>query len=300
MMWLKKLKQRGALFGMDARIALVAMGVAATAIGVVTITYLSENKINTATNQVVAMKNGIFRQCQPSLSCNSTFYTDPADAGMNYASEYTFDNGNDPWGAPYLITAIPVSKTIAQESVTVVFYTIVSSGPNNAGDSNVITNETDYQTWQPAGDDIGIKFSTYQLAHDIVMQGKTRLAEIANRLNAYEKATLETLRTFCDTPANQLNTNCDFDNSGGYTTDEEFQINLFPRATGEAIASKYYSATTYTSGDATGMGNMLQLIGFNSTLASLYFTDALGRTLRYTSNANGATRAPFAARVWYQ
>ena len=299
MMWFKGLKQRGALFGMDARIALVAMGVAATAIGVVAITHLDESKINTATNHIVALKNGIFRQCQMALNCHAS-YTDPVDSSVNYTSEYDYDNGNDPWGTPYLITAVPVSKTIAQETVTVVFYTIVSSGPNAADDSSVITNETDYQTWQPAGDDIGLKFSTYQLAHDIVMQDKTRLAEIANRLNAYEKATLETLRTFCDTPANQLNTNCDFDNSGTYTTDEEFQINLFPKATGEATASKYYSATTYTSGDPTGMSNMLQLIGFSSTVASTYATDALGRMLRYTSNANGATRAPFAARVWYQ
>lgn len=298
-MWLKKLKQRGALFGMDARIALVAMGVAATAIGVVTITHLSENKTNTATNHIVALKNGILRQCQITMNCN-TAYTDAADSGVNYTSEYEFANGNDPWGAPYLITAIPVSKTVAQETVTVVFYTIVSSGPDNAGDSSVIANETDYQNWQPAGDDIGLKFSTYKLVYDIVMQDKTRLAEIANRLNAYEKATLETLRTFCDTPANQLNTNCDFDNSGTYTTDEEFQINLFPRAAGEATASKYYSATTYTSGNTASMSSMLQLIGFSSTVADTYVMDAMGRTLRYTSNANGATRAPFAARVWYQ
>lgn len=298
-MLFQKLSQRAALFGMDARIALVAMGVAATAISLVTITNISENKVYTAEKQIAEMKRNAFRQCELA-ACVTTV----TDSTLYYSSEYGYNNAKDPWGSLYQLFAVNASPTIAGEAAPVVYYVIVSNGPDGVYDSSSVSIFSDWSGWSPQNDDIGIKFNTFSFARDEVMKGKKRVEEIAARLKLYESFSIDLLRVDCDVVGNQLTSRCDFNGNGAYVTDEEFQSNFFPKSTGEATALKYYDpsglGTTYTSGNSTSMTSLLQLITFPAATASEYATDKLGRVLRYTSNATGATVAPFTARFWYQ
>jgi hypothetical protein len=295
-MYLKKLNQRAAMFGMDARIALLAMGVAALAIGVSSLTQINEAKVFLAEKRMNDYKKSIFSAW---VSESPYGYTpSPTDTYSTFASEYGDKTlGQDPWGNNYIFNRVSAAKTIDGQSVTIYFYTLYSTGPDETNNTVTITTEAQYISWAPAGDDIGIKFSTYDITRKALADAQQRLNEITTRLKIYERQIFETVRTYCDVLANQLTATCDFNGNGTYITDEEFKMNFFPRATGENTATKYYnSGTTYTSGNATGMANLLTLIG----LPTPYFYDKLQRQLRYTSNATGATEAPFAARVWYQ
>lgn len=299
-MLLQKLSQRAALFGMDARIALVAMGVAATAISVMTISGISENKVYTAEKQLAQIKANVFRQCEQASGC----VTDITDSNLYYSSDYGYNSANDPWDNPFQLFAVSVSTTISGETAPVMYYVIVSNGPDGVFDSSTVSLFSDWNGWSPQNDDIGIKFSTVSFARNEVLKGKKRVEEIAARLKLYESFTIDLLRNDCDIPANQLLSRCDFNGNGAYVTDEEFQSNFFPKSTGEATALKYYDpsglGTTYTSGNSTSMTSLLQLITYPYVTANEYATDKLGRVLRYTSNATGATVAPFTARFWYQ
>lgn len=295
-MCFKKLTQRAAMFGMDARIALVAMGVGALAIGVSSLTQINEAKIFLAEKRLNDYKKSIFSSwvSEPSFA----YVPVPTDTFSSFASEYGDKTlGQDPWGNNYIFNRVAAVKTIDGQSVTIYFYTLYSTGPDEANNSVTITTEAQYISWTPAGDDIGIKFSTYDITRKALADSQQRLNEISTRLKIYERQIFETVRTFCDVLANQLTATCDFNGNLTYITDEEFKMNFFPRATGENTATKYYnSATTYTSGNAGSMASLLTLIG----LPTSYSTDKFKRVLRYTSNATGATEAPFAARVWYQ
>jgi len=300
-MFCKKMTQRAAMFGMDARIALVAMGVAAAAVGVSSLTQIKEAKIHLAEKRVYDYKKSYLSNMLAD-GADGSYMPTPADSFSNFASEYGEKTlGQDPWGNNYAVTRVSATKTIDGQSTPVYFFTVYSYGPDGVDDSVTITNEADYISWAPANDDIGIKFSTYDNTRKILAEAQNHLNEIMTRLKIYERKIFETLRTYCDIPSNQLKVNCDFNGNGVYTTDEEFKMNLFPKSTGETLATKYYSGTTYTSGDRTSMHNMLVLIGMDPSFTYNYYAaDKLTRILHYTSNATGATEAPFAARVWYE
>jgi hypothetical protein len=292
--------QRGALFGIDARIAVVALAIAATAIGVSSLTRVNEAKTFLAEKRLSDYKNSYLSNMLGD-GADGVFLPAVDETFANLASEFGEQNtGVDPWGNDYQMARVSATKTILGQTVTVYYFTVHSYGEDGVNDSDTITNEAAYISWAPENDDIGIKFSTYENTKKGLIQSQEQLNDIMMRLKLYERQIFETVRVFCDNPANQLSTTCDFDGNGVYTLDEEFKMNFLPRSTGEALASKYYSTTTYTSGNETDMTQLLQLIGIDSALVPNYVTDKLARTLHYTSNVTGATQAPFAARVWYQ
>lgn len=289
------INQRGALFGMDARIALLAMAVAAAALGLLNLNRIGESKTFLTEQRLLDYKKSYLSAW---VSEGPTHVANPSDVLSSTASAYGDATlGVDPWGSAYVFNGVSALKTIEGQSVTIYFYTMQSNGKNGVNDSVVISTEPDYNTWAPAGDDIGLKFSTYDITHEALLDAQHRLHDITIRLQIYVQQALATLRSDCDILANQLTSTCDFNDDAAYTTDEEFKTNLLPRSTGEATASKYYaSGTTYTSGDITGMQNLMTFLG----LPTSYAQDLMHRTLYYTSNTTGATEAPFAARVWYQ
>ena len=90
--------------------------------------------------------------------------------------------------------------------------------------------------------------------------------------------------------------NCNFDSDSTYEPGEEMTFNFLPKSASDSSSARYYSATTFTSGNLTSMRNLMSTIG----LPTEYAQDPFGRTLQYDSNSTSVLKPPYQAEVQYQ
>ena len=312
-------RQRGAMFSMDARIALVIASVLAGVVGTQVVQRIERSRVEAAEIGVQQLLDGL-ENYYKTVSLNSIPPGDPStfDSGAGNFKSVIVDTGivsqanlaNDPWGRTWRYDTCSANATIEGVLTSVQYAVLYSDGPNltaESGTGDFLTNAAcaaNYGAWNVAGDDIGVKFNTFDIERERVSEMKRKLAAIEGALQAYEASRFLQNQSFCATPANQATTpRCDVD-GGGYITGEEVALNYFPKSTNDGTAAAYYipNGRAATGNELSSVGNSAANITSLMTLLGLssnYVRDPWGRLLCYESNRTDNTSGPFTAKVEY-
>ena len=309
--------QRGAMFSMDARIALIIASVLAGVVGTQVIQRIERNKVAAAEQGVAQLMEGL-KNYYTTESLDDVPPGGVADAFNTPTDNFesvildtglvTQDNLNtDPWGEVWTYDECNRPATIEGSEVTVHHVVVFSHGPDGVPDSagveppdtppftspdyNFLTDgscATNYANWSAQGDDIGEKFSTFDIERKRVEITRERLNSIREALGAYESSKFMEAQTNC--PGASY---CDFDGSTTYESGEEENYNFFP--TDGGTTATYFEASPTYNNNIPDMEDLVILLGLNSNLAQ----DPWGRTLCYESNRTGRPKPPFSAKVEY-
>lgn len=316
------MKQRGAIFGLDLRMAIVIVGLMATAISTEFLTDFEGDRQETAIKKTELLRDALLSRYASSTTStftstlNTLFTEGYLDAQSGYFSGNSAEQaGTDPWGTNYTVSVVSATKTILGASVTSHFGILVSAGADRTFQSaTTIASEAAFQTWAPAGDDIGLKFNTVLLDRNRVLLMQQRLRTIMDALVTFAQRTEASVATACVaancgcddaapvTCASLSLAYCDRTGDGYYCNNEERMMNFYPTDSTENFSNPSLAYrtvrgfTTYTSGNLASMQALMTLIGLPTSFAQ----DQWGRTLRYDSNEYNTTAAPYTASVWYQ
>lgn len=329
--------QVGAMFSMDARIALVVGSILAGTIGVQVVQKIQRDRLELAEasalelikaldNYAIDTPNGPL----PGSQTATTFST-----GLNNFVELVLEGGYaqnaalnvDPWGNGWVWDSCTTNLTIEGVLVSVYYAVVYSGGPDGIPESHVSANflqdstcQVDYGEWLPQGDDIGAKYTNLELQRARVLEYKRRAQAVISALQAYESQRFIENQRFCSNSSNHSNSRCNWDTStgsSGYETGEEARMNYYPRSGLDTLAT-----TTSPNDFYAGMNGVPGVDGSSTsiwvpmeaafppaytTLSLLseiglpdeYETDPWGRRLCYHSNAGRSTNAPFLATVRY-
>jgi hypothetical protein len=331
-MWTKVLTtQRGAMFSMDARIALVVASVLAVSIGGMQMSRIERTKIENTDIAADLIIKGI-----EAYYLNTGITTVPA----TWANVQTlvFDAGFvenqsinvDAWGTAWRYDVCSVNNVMIDgvRVPTVHYIALYSPGKDGVYDSGAgdfLPNATcaaSYGAWTPANDDIGRKFSTLDIEKRRVELYRRQAQEISTALTALEGRMFIQNQQFCGglTPAAAAATaRCNFDLASGYTAGEEANYNYYPKSSVDTTAGRRYYVGNNAVGTVTGdarvaaggtfernlfdptaaagssasMETLMQLLNLPTTHA----VDPWNRRLRYDSNVTGSTVPPYSAAI---
>ncbi len=291
--------QTGAVFGMDARVALIIASIMAATGGVTVLSRVERSKNDGAERGIDLLVDANMKYyITTSITTLSPDIATLFTSGMIEDSQFQ----QDPWGNNWNYVTGSTNIEIEDVPVTLWYGTIHTNGKDGADDSVTIASYADWQAWDAAGDDIGIKFSTISVERDRVALYRKQGQEISDRLAAVEAAWYLDADGACNGPAWCTSGGKAYTNFNYYpisSLDTNVNIQYFDAVCTDTDISGTTSActdTTYTSGDNASMQALLNLLN----LPTSYSTDPWNRTLRYNSNLTDREDPPFSAQVWYQ
>lgn len=313
---IKVLSQRGAMFGLDARITLVIAAIIGLAAGFNHIRKLDAAKIEETKLRMAKVKDAYLRYYE------TTGGSVPADEGDltttdNFGQPFLKAGyESDAWGNLFMYihnTAggahIEDSNTYITNLITSFTSHIISAGPDG------VFNHDYMGSYQGAGldelpsnmealivgDDIMMKVNTFDIDQKRLAQGNKQLAEIKAKIEALAEHNRIRWQRYCEatggTPAG-----CDYNADGTYVRGEEMLMNFFPYAT-EVVAGcpasrPFYAdnasfSRSYTSGNLASMQALMTVLGLPQSYAQF------GNILRYDSNDGNRCSGPFNFKIWY-
>ncbi len=296
----KRLKsQTGAVFGMDARVALIIASIMAATGGVTVLSRVERNKNDAAERGVDLLVNANLKYYI--TTGINTISPDIATLFTSGVMEESYLQ-QDPWGNNWNYVIGSTNIEIEDVPVTMWYGTIHTSGKDGTDDSVAIASYANWQVWEAAGDDIGIKFSTTSIEKDRVELYRKQGQEISDRLAAVEAAWYLDADGACTGPAWCTSGGKSYTNFSYYpisSLDANVNIQYFDAVCTDTDIAGTTSAcndVTYISGNQGSMEALLNLLN----LPISYATDPWNRTLRYNSNLTDREDPPFSAQVWYQ
>lgn len=294
----KLLSQRGAMFGMDARVALIIASVLAATGGVTIMSKIERNRVEASERGLAILRDAI-------ISYYETVDLDamPPTIGDLFTSSVVEEGilATDPWGNAWEYNIVSdTTKSIEDVPVTIFYVVLHSSGKDVTDSSVAISSIAEYTSWVPGGDDIGIKFNTLEIEKKRVKAYVNLGKAVVNALNVYESSKYLEAEALCS-PGGTNPSDPDCTSGGKVYTEYNYYLESNPQGAGSGGSAVYYtnvtaSATAFTSADTTDMEALMTEIA----LPTAYATDPWGRVLNYESNATGRNEAPFSASVWYQ
>lgn len=283
--------QRGALFGMDARIALIVASVLLATGGVTIMSRLNQAKVLQTEEALVKLRSGL-----------ETYYKTISITELPQSVADLFTEGlmndlslkTDTWNRSWYYSTHTANVTLEGTAITMHYATLHSAGKDGIDNSGSITSEGDYAAWEPLGDDIGIKFSTRDVETARLGEYRARGQLITDKLSTYESAAYLQATGACESSTPE--SFCENIDTKNYT-----QLNYYPKSDLDENADvKYYSdisgnTTMLTAGDMTDMESLMELIG----LPTSYAQDPWGRVLFYHSNITDKSDPPFTASICF-
>lgn len=285
------LGQRGAMFGMDARIALLVAAILTAAGGITLMSRLERSKVEQSEMGMEILRQGILNYYQ-----NVGINRMPDSIEEIFATNQV-DNPNlklDAWGNPWRYEHISSNVMVEGTPITVHFAILYSGGKNGVAESGSIASEFDYAQWATQNDDVGIKVSTRDIEMARKQEFSARGQLIIDKLQSYENAAYVEAQGSCEgtSPPGW----CEEQDGKNYT-----QFSYYPASSLDAAEDIVYYARdvlqqpTYQSGDLTDMVELLRILG----LPEGYARDPWGRTLMYSSNVTDRQDPPFAASICF-
>lgn len=304
---MKFLRQRGAMFGLDARITLLIAGLVGMAVGFNSLSQVKSSKVEATRERMEKVKQSWL-----------TFYRRTGGVPGNIADMTAFfDYYNQPiiegadvvdaWGSSFSqFTAYQCNSDIPYYTVVV-----ISPGPDGALGMDYVGNYDgdcdsvlDFDN-MVQGDDLYLRFNTYDYDKGRDAQSKQQLQEIMQKLEALAAHNRIRWQRICESTGTGT-AGCDYDANGTYVTGEELAMNFYPRdakVVGGCAASRpFYAdnasfARSFTSNNTVDMPALMTLLG----LPTSYATDPVsGNTLKYDPNVRSVCHAPYVAQVWYR
>lgn len=282
--------QLGAMFGMDARIALIIAAILTAAGGITYMSRIERSKVEQAEMYLEKLRSGLLK-----------YYQQVGINKMPDNLEALFQNGlidepsarKDPWGNPWYYEHFSANISIEGTLVNVQFAAISSGGKDGVNNSPSLGSELDYAEWEPLKDDVGLKLSTRDIEVKRKEEYVARAALIIDKLESAENSGYVEAQGACSGVAPPAW--CSNFEGKNYT-----QFNFYPTsdldtAGGVNYNTKVLNKPPYISGNENDMQQLMADLGLPTSFAS----DPWGRTLNYHSNITGRTDPPFSASICY-
>lgn len=284
--------QSGAMFGMDARIALIVAAILTAAGGVTIMSRLESSKVQAAEMQVELLKDGIARN-----------YTQVGINKLADSLDDIFRAGNvtdpslrkDPWGNQWEYSHTTATVRIEDTPITMQLAVIYSRGKDGVANSGPINSENDFNDWQTRGDDIGVKFLSRDIELARLSEYRARAQLIIDKLEAMESASFLEAQNTCSA-GTTIPEWCTAIEGKNYTL-----FNYYPKSDADDTSGVIYywdkilNKKSYASGNLSEMQQMMIDLG----LPAAYAQDPWGRTLMYSANVTTRTDPPFSASLCF-
>lgn len=283
--------QAGAMFGMDARIALVIAAVLTAAGGVAYMSRIESSKVQAAEAQAEILRDAL-----------KIYYGQPGVNHLPDTLEEVFRTGaaidpsmkRDPWGNPWEYSHIVATVKVEDTPISIQMAVIASRGKNGVADSSALTSEQDFNEWMPGKDDVGVKFTSRDVELARLQNYRARAQLIIDKLEAFESAGFLEAQNTCmgEAPADW----CSKLEGKNYTL-----FNYYPKMDSDSTAGTiYYSDRVlnkhvYASGDLSDMQQLMVDLG----LPADYAQDPWGRTLMVNTNVTARTDPPYSAAICF-
>ena len=288
---------RGAMFGIDARIAVFVLALAALAVTAVQTNRVARDRTILTEAHLKTIEHAVGQYALVTGNDGHGMLIDYAE----FLEVSIPDPTQDAWGNPLGFAQWTTTPALPDGSAeTLHHFILVSAGPDGVMDSATsLASLAAWQAWAPVGDDLGRKFTTLHIRDELYRDRERRLQRIREALDRLATTRRAALVAFCDVGANQTHSDCNINGVSGYQTDEELSSHFYPRASSDSSTSKFYPVplpdNTFTSADITSMQALLSLLGLPTALAM----DGFDRILKYASNPTQNPTGPYLVRVWY-
>lgn len=292
--------QRGAMFGMDARVALLIASVLAAAGGVTLMSKLERSRVEGTELALELIKNSVETHYQmEGITALAQNIQELLDKGFLKDPSFI----TDPWQNNWKYQVVQRSISIEDFDVTEQLLTIHSTGKDGVNDTPVPTSAAEWALWQPQNDDIGTKYSTIEIEKARVSEYRGRAKLIIDKLESYASANYLEAQRQCDTGDEGTEWCVDKPEVGDSYTD----LNFYPQSSTDGTGALYFdntvsggSAEIYVSGDEFSMQKLMENLG----LPAAFATDPWKRVLVYDSNyiqdRSNAHKPPFTASIAYE
>lgn len=278
--------QGGAMFGMDARIALLIAAILAAVGGWQMMSRLESGKTGAAEQQAEILRKALETYYQ---NVGINHLPDNLDElfGSNLVTDMALKK--DPWGNDWIYYHTTGEIKVEGVSIQAQYAVIYSRGKNGVDDSEGFSSPDGFSDWEAQKDDIGVKYISRDTELQRVDDYRERAKLIIDKLEAAESAGYVEAQGSCT--AESPPAWC-IEGDKNYT-----MFNYYPKSDADTTSGVvYYSEKVgnkqpYTSGNQEDMEQLMADIG----LPAFYAHDPWGRTLMYSSNVTGRTVPPFSA-----
>ncbi len=283
--------QRGAMFGMDARIALIVAAILTAAGGITYMSKLERGKLDTADEMASKLRDGVLKYYS-TIGINRL----PDSLEQLFVANLVDDPSarKDPWGNPWYYEHYDTNVTIEGNSIPIHYAIIYSAGKDGVPNSPALTSEMDYAQWEPLKDDVGVKVSTRDIELKRLEEYRARGRLIIDKIESAEST------AYLDAQATCTGTSppgwCENTDGKNYS-----QFNFYPVSSEDSTDGVIYynksvlSKPAYNSGDENDMAQLMVDLG----LPPAYARDPWNRLLRFHSNITQRTDPPFAASICF-
>lgn len=288
--------QTGAMFGMDARIALIIASVLAATGGVTMMSKLERGRVEGAEIGLQIIKDALENHYK-----TKGFTSLAPDVRTLFETGFIEESTliRDPWDNEWRYNILSRTVKINDFEVTENLATIHSSGKDGVDDTAAPTFEAEWNIWQPLNDDIGIKYSTIEVEKSRVSEYQGRAKLIVNKLEDYSSANFIEAQAECP--------EAEWCNNFPKDGDKYTEFNFYPQSNTDNSGATYYddvktggSNTIYVSGDSLSMAELMKKLGLPEEFAF----DPWKRVLKYDSNfiqdRPNPHKPPFSASIIYE
>lgn len=283
--------QRGAMFGMDARVALIIMAILAAVGGWQMMSRLEGGKVDQAAAQAEQLREGLQKYYE-TIGLNRM----PETLEDLFRSNVVTDPSlrRDPWGNVWEYYANSSMVRIEDTPITVQFAVVFSRGKNALDDTGGFGGMDDFAEWQPHKDDVGVKFTSREVELKRLGQYRENARLILDKIEAYEAAAFLEAQSTCS--AKDGPEWCADMGGKNWTL-----FNYYPRTDADDTtgviyyAEKVLNKRTYASGNLDDMQQLMMDLG----LPASYAQDPWSRVLMFNPNITARTDPPFAASICF-
>jgi type II secretory pathway pseudopilin PulG len=284
-------RQVGAMFGMDARIALIIMAILAGVGGWQMMSRLESQKMDTAEAQANLLRDGIAK-----------YY---ATVGLNRLPETLeelFQQGiitdpslrKDPWGQGWEYYHGKTEVRVEDTPLTMQLAVVFSRGKNALDDTSGFNSAEEFAAWEVQKDDVGAKYTSREEDLRRLTDYQEQAGRIIDRLENSETVGFLEAQMACD--GNDAPPWC-----AGVNGKNWQQFNFYPKTDADSTAGVvYYQADilqkkTFTSGNLEDMQELMVELGLPVATAQ----DPWGRVLQLNTNMTARTEPPFSASLCF-
>jgi type II secretory pathway pseudopilin PulG len=283
--------QSGAMFGMDARVALIVMAILAGVGGWQMMSRLESNKTDQAEAQSAEITQGLAK-----------YYATIGISRLPENLEELFRSNvltnpslrKDPWGNPWEYYHISALLRIEDTPITVQFAVVFSRGKNTIDDTGGFSSLEEFGGWETKKDDLGSKFTTRETDLKRLDDYRARASLIIDKLEATESANFLEAQGSCNgTEAPAWCTDLEGKN---YTL-----FNYYPKTDADDTSGVVYytdkvlSKRLYSSGNLDDMQQLMIDLGLPASFAQ----DPWGRVLMINPNITQRTDPPYSASLCF-
>lgn len=308
---------KGAVFGIDARIGLVLISIASLAIALNKQALTESSRVKEISLRMLEAEDAIMQSYKKNYKKSAFItkdYTAMTDAEKKDMWQGKTELYKDPWGNNWGIKRFVSTDTNLTafgekiEPVCVILFSAGSDGHNykfanysGTTYADCINNVdlTYTKTETEVSDDYFYKFTTIGFEIEVNKDLETRLAAIKQSLFNYQASKNNVRIKYCnDLSSAVANTDvkCDIDGNNTYEETELSQLNYLPKSSLDVSSAKYANTTVYNTTTTAGLESLMQEIGLPIT----YINDLAKRQLYYNSNSTSATTAPYVASFYYK